>query len=145
MGLRSGPASALSRRNAVRLGTVIAIAGVLGGALWIVRWGVGDGSTGDVLLYAGAVLVTVLAVGVGSLMVRPIPLKAVVGPCVGLLAWSLAAVVGLDGDPVRAGIVGLVLLVVVPVTWERTRPLQKKPAKAPKEKKPAPKHGARAR
>lgn len=112
----------------MRLGTVIAVAGVLGGVLWIVRWGLGEGTPSDALLYAGAALVTVMTVGAGTLMVRPVPLKAVVGPCVGLLAWSLAAVVGLDGDPVRAGVVGLVLLVVVPVTWERTRPLQAKAA-----------------
>lgn len=110
----------------MRLGNVLAVAGVLGAAAWIGRWAA-DGSVsdgvGDVLLWVGAALLTVLAVGVGTLMVRPLPLKAVVGPCVGLLAWSLGAVVGVDGDAVRAGIVGLVLLVVVPVTWERLRPL----------------------
>jgi hypothetical protein len=110
----------------MRLGNVLAIAGVLGAAAWIGRWAV-DGTAsdgvGDVLLWVGAALLTVLSVGVGTLMVRPLPLKAVVGPCVGLLAWSLGAVIGVDGDALRAGIVGLVLLVVVPVTWERLRPL----------------------
>ena len=118
----------------MRLGTVLAVAGVLGGALWIARWGLGDGTAGDGLFWAGAALLTAAAVGVGTLMVRPVPLKAVVGPCVGLLALSLGAVLGLDGEPVRAGIVGLVLLVVVPVTWERTRPLPGKPARAAKVK-----------
>ncbi len=28
-----------------------------------------------------------------------------------------------DGDPVRAGVVGLVLVVLVPVGWERVRPV----------------------
>lgn len=118
----------------MRFGNVLAVAGVLGAALWIVRWGLGDGSAGDGLFWAGAALLVALAVGVGSLMVRPVPLKAVVGPCVGLLALSLGVVLGLDGEPVRAGIVGLVLLVVVPVTWERARPLQRKPAREPKAK-----------
>ena len=118
----------------MRLGTVLAVAGVLGGALWIVRWALGGGSAGDALFWAGTALVTAAAIGVGTLMVRPIPLKAVVGPCLGLLAVSLGAVLALDGEPVRAGIVGLVLLVLAPVAWERTRPLERKPARAAKAK-----------
>lgn len=107
----------------MRLGTGVMLAGVLGGISWVVRWAVPDGTAADALLWAGAVLLTVLAVGTGTLMVKPVALKAVVGPCVGLLGWSLAAVAGLGGDPMRAGLVGLALIVVAPVTWERLRPL----------------------
>jgi hypothetical protein len=105
--------------GSVPVGTVLSGFGVLGGLLWIARWAVG----GDALLWAGAALLTVLAAGAGAGLVRPVPLRVVVGVCVALLCWSLGAVLGLDGDPVRAGIAGLVLVVLVPVWWERTRPL----------------------
>ena len=65
----------------------------------------------------------VVAVAAGAGMVKPVPLRAVVGVCLALLCWSLGAVAGLDGDPVRAGVVGLVLVVLVPVGWERVRPV----------------------
>lgn len=105
--------------GSVQVGTVLSGFGVLGGLLWIARWAVG----GDVLLWAGAALLTVLAAGAGAGLVRPVPLRVLVGFCVALLCWSLGAVAGLDGDPVRAGVAGLVLVVLVPVWWERTRPL----------------------
>ena len=40
MGQRSGPGASVARRNTMRLGNVLAIAGVLGAAVWIGRWAV---------------------------------------------------------------------------------------------------------
>lgn len=107
------------------VGTTLAALGVLGALAWVARWALADSSAfdPDLLLWVGAGLLSVLAVAAGAAMVRPPALRVVVGTCLGLLCWSLGAVAGLDGDPVRAGIVGLVLVVVVPVAWERTRPL----------------------
>ncbi len=114
----------------VQVGTIVSGAGVLGAAAWIARWA----TDLDPLLWVGAALLSVVAVAAGAGMVKPVPLRVVVGVCLALLCWSLGAVAGLDGDPVRAGIAGLVLLVVVPVAWERVRPVGPKrvrPAAAP--------------
>ena len=103
----------------VQVGTVVSGIGVLGAGAWVARWA----TDLDPLLWVGAALLTVVAVAAGAGMVKPVPLRAVVGVCLALLCWSLGAVAGLDGDPVRAGVVGLVLMVVVPVGWERVRPV----------------------
>lgn len=110
------------------VGTTLAALGVLGALAWVARWALADSSAfdSDLLLWVGAGLLSVLAMAAGAAMVRPPALRVVVGICLGLLCWSLGAVAGLDGDPVRAGVVGLVLVVVVPVAWERTRPLPTK-------------------
>ncbi|MEE3126496.1 MAG: hypothetical protein VX494_04730 [Actinomycetota bacterium] len=104
----------------MQVGTIVSGIGVLGAGAWVARWA----TDLDPLLWVGAALLSVVAVAAGAGMVKPVPLRAVVGVCLALLCWSLGAVAGLDGDPVRAGVVGLVLLVVVPVGWERVRPVR---------------------
>ncbi|CAM3910020.1 hypothetical protein NOMA109596_16095 [Nocardioides marinus] len=110
----------------VQVGTVVSGVGVLGAVAWVARWA----TDLDPLLWVGAALLSVVAVAAGAGMVKPVPLRVVVGVCLALLCWSLGAVAGLDGAPVRAGVAGLVLLVVIPVAWERVRPVGPAPAAA---------------
>ena len=102
----------------VQVGTVVSGVGVLGAVAWVARWA----TDLDPLLWVGAALLSVVAVAAGAGMVKPVPLRVVVGVCLALLCWSLGAVTGLDGAPVRAGVAGVVLLVVIPGAWERVRP-----------------------
>ena len=76
----------------MRESTVVVIAGAVGGLLWLVRW-VADV---DALLWPGAVLLSVVVLAAGASLVRPVVLRVVVGLCVVALAWSLAAVVGVQ-------------------------------------------------
>ena len=110
----------------VQVGTVVSGVGVLGAVAWVARWA----TDLDPLLWVGAALLSVVAVAAGAGMVKPVPLRVVVGVCLALLCWSLGAVTGLDGAPVRAGVAGVVLLVVIPVAWERVRPVGPAPAGA---------------
>lgn len=111
----------------VQVGTVVSGVGVLGAGAWVARWA----TDLDPLLWVGAALLSVVAVAAGAGMVKPVPLRVVVGVCLALLCWSLGAVAGLDGAPVRAGVAGVVLLVVIPVAWERVRPVSPAVAPAP--------------
>lgn len=89
----------------MRESTVVVIAGAVGGLLWLVRW-VADV---DALLWPGAVLLSVVVLAAGASLVRPVVLRVVVGLCVVALAWSLAAVVGVQDSLVVGGIVGAVV------------------------------------
>ncbi|WP_300644040.1 hypothetical protein [Nocardioides sp.] len=89
----------------MRESTVVVIAGAVGGLLWLVRW-VADV---DALLWPGAVLLSVVALAAGASLVRPVVLRVVVGTCVVALAWSLAAVVGVQDSLVVGGVVGAVV------------------------------------
>lgn len=89
----------------VRESTIVVIAGAVGGLLWLVRW-VADV---DALLWPGAVLLSVVALAAGASLVRPVVLRVVVGLCVVALAWSLAAVFGVQDSLVVGGVVGAVV------------------------------------
>lgn len=89
----------------MRESTIVVIAGAVGGALWLVRW-IADV---DALLWPGAVLLSVVVLAAGASLVRPVVLRVVVGLCVVALAWSLAAVVDVQGSLVVGGVVGAVV------------------------------------
>lgn len=96
---------------------MLVAAAVVGGGLWVVRWVAGQ----DALLWPGAVLLTVVALGLGAALVRPVPLRVVVGGCLALLCWSLAVVLGLDGEAWRGGVVGAAAVLAAALAWARTR------------------------
>lgn len=89
----------------MRESTIVVIAGAVGGLLWLVRW-VADV---DALLWPGAVLLSVVVLAAGASLVRPVVLRVVVGLCVVALAWSLAAVVDVQGSLLVGGVVGAVV------------------------------------
>lgn len=100
----------------VREGTIVVTAGAVGGVLWVVRW-LADV---DALLWPGAVLLSVVALAAGASLVRPTVLRVVVGTCVVALAWSLAAVVGVQDSLVVGGIVGALVALGCLATLTRT-------------------------
>lgn len=103
----------------MRESTIVVIAGAVGGVLWLVRW-IADV---DALLWPGAVLLSVVVLAAGASLVRPVVLRVVVGLCVVALAWSLAAVVDVQGSLVVGGVVGGVValgcLALLPRTLRR--------------------------
>ena len=100
----------------MRESTIVVIAGAVGGLLWLVRW-IADV---DALLWPGAVLLSVVVLAAGASLVRPVVLRVVVGLCVVALAWSLAAVVDVQGSLVVGGVVGAVVALGCLATLPRT-------------------------
>ena len=113
----------------MQLRTVARVAGLLGGLCWVVRYvldvaGAGDGTPGDLLFWAGLVLLFVALVGFGSELVSRSArwLQAIVGVAFPLLVWSVLEVLAPGTGPslVDAAF-GAVVLVLCAVQLGRGR------------------------
>lgn len=96
----------------MNLRTVAALAGVLGGLVWVARLvldlaGVSDGAL-DVLYLAGGVLLVVAYIGFGAGLVGSSAhwLQVIVGLCFPALVWSVLEVARSDSPELVDGIFG---------------------------------------
>jgi hypothetical protein len=94
------------------------VCGLLGGASWLARAVLGDGSLGEALQWIGLVLLFVGLFGLGTLFVSKgaVWLQVIVGVAFPLLVWSVVEVVNRAGDPVIINAVVGVLVAVACVT-----------------------------
>ncbi|HET7194309.1 MAG TPA: hypothetical protein VFI99_04910 [Nocardioides sp.] len=78
------------------------VCGLLGGLCWVARWVLGGGTVGDVLQWAGLVLLFVGLFGLGTALVNKgeVWLQVIVGVAFPLLVWSVVEVLHASGDPV---------------------------------------------
>jgi len=127
----------------MNLRVLAAVAGLLGGACWVVRW-VADLS-GDVpgwadgAQWAGLGLLGVALAGVGAgLVSRSAPwLRAIVAIALPLLVWSVYSVIKGSGEDLRLdGILGVVAILGSTVMLVRAR------GKRPDEEQPRRSHGS---
>jgi len=101
--------------------TLARLCGVLGGLAWVVRWvleanGAAQGLVGTAY-GAGLALLAIALAGAGAGLAGTAWLRAVVGVCFPVLAWSVLVVLHDGADPATVdGVLGvLALLVWVPL------------------------------
>ena len=120
----------------MNLRTVAAIAGVLGGLLWLARLvldlaGISD-TTLDLLHLVGGVLLVVAFIGFGAGLVGSSAhwLQAIVGLCFPALVWSVLVMAEGDHPELVDGIFGLGTIVASALVIARERKRRPPPRRA---------------
>jgi hypothetical protein len=90
------------------------VCGLLGGLCWVARGVLGGGTVGDLLQWAGLLLLFLGVFGLGTALVNKgaIWLQVIVGIAFPLLVWSVVEVLHASGDPVVINAVVGVLIAV---------------------------------